>query len=659
MTVLERAKQRLASAPSLAVPTDVLPRLERGRKQMLEDAPKRRLCMRFERGDTYWYVDGKNVLLSQNTVSNPDGSGKPPHRIRNKYNFIRPIVEDKVSASTQRVPGYEVNPTTTDASAWNAAKLASAVALYGYDQWRVRHATVKTVRYAIGGGGDGFALPYFDSTVGPFIALKDGSGYQGIGEVKILVLSGNEVYWEQGVDFYDSRWHAVERAMPIDEIKRLPGYINAGAINPDANTSDVPTDQTGRDHMAMVTYYFERPSAENPQGRKLTICNDRLACQEEPYPLVDTDGTVLDEPVPLRLSYTVDPDAGRDFGLTWQLIDAQRTIQDCWNKLLEWKNRCLNPQMRAPVGSLITPPDDQPGAVRYYRPISGQVPEWEQPPPVPEALFRMLAQMKEDMREMAAYEDVHADPNVAAKTVQQVINQSEARWQSFLGDLADWHSRLMRRCLLLVARHYTEPRLLTINGRSGPYLIPDFRGAHLMGQVNVTVAPGTLQYRSRQDTLNRLQWINQNFPGWLKPEQALAALDGGTAEKLVESYELDLARANKIIQKIRDGSVLDMPTQLDAETGEEIPTFMPRKDLDDNLTVWRQVFADFAKTEEYDQLPPELQEVPKLILAGIQRLEFEAAQEQMARQNAMAEQQGMTNAAKPAQPKPLPDQPTQ
>src|ERR1044072_2465937 len=96
------------------LPPDVEIALQRGRRVMRKDASKRRLCMKFERGDTYWYVNGRGLLDFQSTVTNTNGTGKPPHRIRNTYDFIRPIVEAKVSAATQRVPSIEVIPTGTD-----------------------------------------------------------------------------------------------------------------------------------------------------------------------------------------------------------------------------------------------------------------------------------------------------------------------------------------------------------------------------------------------------------------------------------------------------------------------------------------------------------------------------------------------------------------
>jgi hypothetical protein len=85
----------------------------------------------------------------------------------------------------------------------------------------------------------------------------------------------------------------------------------------------------------MVTDYFERPCPKYPEGRRLRIANGRVICPEEPYPLRDHEGKVIDEPILHRLVYTHDPEADQDFGLTWQLIDFQRSRRTartrCWS----------------------------------------------------------------------------------------------------------------------------------------------------------------------------------------------------------------------------------------------------------------------------------------------------------------------------------------
>jgi hypothetical protein len=658
----------------LPVPPKVTDRTTRGRKRMKRDAPKRRLCIRFERGDTYSWITEKNVLFAQPTVTYASGGGKPSHRQRNSYNFIRPLVEDKVSASTQRVPGYEVVPTTSDPEDLGAAKLAELVALYGYDQFGVRRASVDTVKTAIAHGGAGFAMPYWEPNVGPYVNV-DGE-WVGQGDVKILTLNGNEVYWEPGSKFEDSRWWCIERARPLEEIYELPGYVG-GVLTADAQTSDIPTDSQEKDNLAMTTEYFERPCPKYPDGRWLTIAAGRQIVDNrlidptsqdpaQPYPLRDADGQVIDEPLIHRLVYTHDPDCDQDFGLVWQLIDFQRTAQDCLNKILEYKNRGLNLQMLAQKGSLIDRPNDIPGAIRYYR-QGFDKPDWEHAPDpaILNGLISIFNLTLEQMRLVAAYEDIHADPNVAAKTTAAVIEQSLARWQSFLGDLAEWHSRVMRHCLVLVARYYREPRLLLIRGSRGWESIADFRGAKLMTQVNVRVNAGSLEYLSKDQIFQRVQYYAAM--GWVNREQGMAAIENGTAAKLIESYELDVARVNRVIQKIRDGSVMDMPTRTetvtvtDPVTGQtqqvpqEVPTWMP-SDWD-NLDVWQQELASWMKTPDFEQFDPSMQAVAKEMWKGIQDLQAQHAQRQMDQMTAVAGDMGMRNAARPQSPAQLPSVP--
>ncbi|MDQ3153605.1 MAG: hypothetical protein M3R63_18465, partial [Actinomycetota bacterium] len=159
MSLMDAARERVKGPTGLEIPASLGEKLQRGRKEMLRDAHRRRLCMRFERGDTYWYLTDKGTLSFQPTVTAANGGGKPSHRVRNKYNYIRPIVQAKVSAATQRVPSYDISPSTTDPTDEGAARLSEQVALYGYDKWRLRSTTVKVCTLAIGHGGDGFAMP--------------------------------------------------------------------------------------------------------------------------------------------------------------------------------------------------------------------------------------------------------------------------------------------------------------------------------------------------------------------------------------------------------------------------------------------------------------------------------------------------------------------
>lgn len=680
MTALP-ADRSEAAAPRvpLPVPGKVERQMLRGREVMKRDAAKRRLCMRFERGETFWWVDERSRLNQTATVTSAGGGGKPPHKVRNQYNFIRPIVEDKVSAATQRVPQFTVEASTNDPEDAGAAKLSEKVCIYGYDEWRMRSTAIDAVKTAVAHGGASYTLAYWEPNVGPYVEV-DGENV-GQGDVRLLVLSGNEVYWNSGSKFNESPWWVVERARDIDEVYKSVGYVG-GKLAPNASVTDIPTDRQPADNLVITSEFYERPCPQYPRGRWFTIADGKVIVDarlidprnEYPwrdYPLEDPDGNVLDEPILHRLVYTHDPDDDDDLGLVWQLIDFQRAAQDCVNKMLEYKNRGLNLQMLAPTNSLITQPDDVPNSVRYYKlSPNGEKPEWEPPPSgqILNALQQIFNLIIEQMNRVASYEDIQAESNVAARTTQAVIEQSMARWQSFLGDLAEWWSRLARHCLLLVARFYNEPRTIEIRGRMGWQSIQDFKGAHLLGQANVRVSPGSLDYLSKAAIMAKVQYYASM--GWVTKEQGMAAIEGGMSEKLQEGYDQAAAKVNRIINRIRDGSVMEMPTRqemitvTDPLTGmqqqipQEVPIWMPNEW--DSIPVWQQQLALWLQTQDFELLTaehPERAEVAKLMWAGLQQVEQQQQMQKAQQQQAMAMSLGMGNAAAPQSPKPSPSLP--
>lgn len=673
------------------VPQDVMRRTTRGRKATLRDAVKRRLCMEFSRGNTYGYEDGDGRYQTYALSTNLNGSGKPSHRIRNKYDFIGPIIDSKVSAATQRTPSYDAMPSTTDPESIGAAKLAVKVALYGYDKWRYSIAKEKVFRLAIGGGGVGYAMPYFDANIGPY--RDDGmGGVQGEGEIRIETYTGNEVSSEPGVEFEDSRWCEVVKAYPLDQIYDMPGFVKGIKLTADAVATQYPDSTVESDNLALVYKYYERPSQKYPDGRCVVSCNGRpiidyrLIDPTEPYwwgcyPLQDHESNVLDEPLLHRLVYRHDGSKDSDLGLTWLLIDFERTIQDCYNKILEYKNRGLNPQMVAPVGSLIDRQRDDPGYTNYYKPVGGMKPEWETPVQVPQALFQIIDMTLGHMRDVAADNDFNADPNVAAKTVAAVDVQTQSKWEKFMRSVEEWDSRLMRHCLLLVSRFYTEQRVIAIRGRWGePQRITDFTGRDLLGESNIRVKPGSTQQQSRQQIQGLLSWVQANWPGYLAPEMAIAAMQDGTPDNLIKGYQEDIDRVNGVIADIINGTLMDrpewpvvvmmdrplvvggqpqigpdgLPVIAPQPTQTMAPNWMPTPT--DSIPIWKTVFGDWMKTDEYAKLPLAMQSMAGEIWIALETQEQQKAQQAQAAQMAQAVQLGQQNAAA-APVKGVPSQP--
>lgn len=635
------------------VPGDVTERIEASKRRIAEFSAQNNECIEFWRGNQYIYRSPQGYISRQGTLINE--LGKPRHRVRQTRNILVDVVRHEVSAATQRVPDYQILPSTSDHDDVSAARIASKVARYGYDKWRIRDVTERVVTYAVvSRTGEGFAWPYWDTSVGPII---DPEEHIGVGEVKIAVFGPNEVGWEPGVQFEDSRWYVIRQAKPVQSVTGLPGFLGF-RVKEDAQADSEASQKGGKGSAAdrklvLVTEYLERPCQEYPNGRRLVIVNDKLAIPPEDYPCFDAGGNVSDEPVLHKLSYIVDPDNDRDIGLVPHLLDAQRTYNDCNNKQLEWKNLALNPQLIAPMGAFskrqrIT---DEPGAVFTYNPVGGMKPEWRQTPAVPGELGQFKQDALSDVSRIAAQNAMPQD--ASGKALQVLIERDANARQAFVARLAEFHSRLMRSCLALVAQRYTEPRLVKVNGMFGPDSIEDFKGSDLRSQVDVLVLPESIEPRTRQALEQRVMAYAQL--GWISGEKAMDAIEKGTAADIVDSYMLDVSRCHRLLRKIMAGpEVFLNEPPVPGPDGLPSASWMPRPQ--DAIPVHRTIFADFSKTVEYEQSEPAVQEAVNLYLQALDMLEQAKAAQMALQQTQMAESLGMSNAAKPSTASPLPSQ---
>jgi len=286
-------------------------------------------------------------------------------------------------------------------------------------------------------------------------------------------------------------------------------------------------------------------------------------------------------------------------------------------------------------------------------------------PPIPPELFQQKEEAINDMARISAQNDIPNQVESAAG-IRFLLEKDSSRRSNFYNNLARYHSRLARHCLYLVQRHYTEPRLLKIRGEQGIELVPDFMGAELLGEVDVRVQPGSLEPLTRESIEAKI--LAYADRGWVSPHEAMAAINAGTAESLVQSYERDIARANLLIRKCKEGPAVLFATPprrpffgedpgIDEETGEPreyIPGWMPRPF--DDIAVQKDVIADFMKGTEYDDFDPPTQEALNAVYDGMLQLEAKQQAQAAAAQEETAQSLGMSNASKPQTPPPLPSQ---
>lgn len=615
----------------------------------------------FWRGNQYAYVDSKNRLSFLPTKTTPTGAGKRPWLSRSVNNLLMDIVQHEVSAVTQRIPSYEVTPTAPDPEKRSAAKTSEQVALWGYEEWNNQLAAVKAVTHAVV-GQESFAWPYYDTSIGPMIRGKDGESVIGRGDVRTKIYGPQDAMWEPGVRYEDSPYHIIVQDSTLQEVVSTPGFYGK-PVTPDAESLRGGRRGWGKARNAQLVRkytYLEKPTRSYPSGRWLTIANGRQIAKERVYPVPEGDALV-------PLSYIVDPDNDRDMGLVQHLMDPQRVYNDAWNKIIEWKNLALNPQLFVAPGVLqgqvIT---SEPGAVYEIADPKNNI-YWRDVPALPQELFQITQEMNSVIARLAAQNDIPGQVE-AGKAIQALIERDAARRQAFIARVAKWHGQVATRQLYLVQHNYQEPRLLRIKGRWSTDTIRDFKGAKLLGQTDVRVATSSIEPRTKASMEQKVLAFADR--GWITAEQAMSAIEGGYTGDLVTSYELDEGRATRIIARIKAGpealyGTPEQPapdrieTQADPVTGEpvqvEIPDFMPRPF--DNIPVQRHVFEDWMKTEEFESLDPEMQAAANDVYMGMLKIEADKqAQEQRAMEMAAAAK-GMNNAARDSGPGGMPDAP--
>jgi hypothetical protein len=671
-TVAARVKQAVVQTVNgeLKAPPEIQARLKRGEAAMSEGAPRRNECLRFVRGRQYSWVDSQNVIREQATTSDYERrGGRARHRVRSVRNFIYDHSEAEVAGATQRIPGYDIAPTSYEPRRTSAAALSRRVAYYGYEKWGLDQAAERTIRYAVA-VDEGFAWPYFDNTVGPYFEAEVNGEKKtiGQGEIKVRVYGPNEVFWEPGIRFDESRWHAIKQARDMDSVMESDGYVG-GKLEADGQKAETSDPDSAQERLVLVTEYLERPSRSNPSGRWITMANGRVIIPSRPYPCRDGEGKILDEPVLHELHYSEDPDSDRNLSPVRFAIDAQRQLNHAVSKIAEWVNLALNPQLLVKNGKVLSGKiNDVPGAIVR---VVGDA-EWRPVPPIPPELFKQKEEAISDIARIFAQNDIPAQVE-SGKGIQYLLEKDSSRRANFYKNLAKFHSRLMRHCLYLVQSHYTEPRLLKIRGEQGIEPIADFMGAELLGEVDVRVSAGSLEPLTRESIEAKI--LAYADRGWVSPHEAMAAINSGTAEGLVQSYEKDVARANLIIQKVKEGPevLFDTPARrpffgedpgyeetvnemgaAEAVVREFIPGWMPRPF--DNVPVQKDVIADWMKGTEYDDLEPPQQEAINAVYDSFLELEAKHQAEAAAAQETTAESLGMSNAARPSTPPPLPDQ---
>jgi hypothetical protein len=459
------------------------------------------------------------------------------------------------------------------------------------------------------------------------------------GDIRIKVLRQDQVMWHPNQSFEESRWHAVRDAQPCEDVhERLHAELGTckgdhclcHEIKPDASAAALDyQDGDSTADLVFVYHYFERPSNAFARGRYLLIAGRHIISKVYPYPIQ------ADMPVIHRMPWIRRTNRDRGLGIGELAIDIQRSINRIVNQLIAWRYLCLNPQLLAPEGSIKSVVTEEPGVVVEYRPTGGKEPKWRDVPEIPVSLFKDLEQAYQDM-DMVVGGSSALPPGVESGSGIQAVNEREQSFRAqVIANLATWYSGLGRHLLCLVKQHYTEERLLTINGRFGVEMIEDFMGDQLGGPdeefADVRVAEASITPRTRAEMEAKIMMFADK--GWIPPQMAMGALQGGTAEVILDRFELDIAKAHRHINQL-----------ILIGRGKVDESLVPEPGPMDNHDVQADVLMEWMKTADFERQHEIVQVLAMALLNGHQAMQQAKLDQEAMRVATRAAQQGMDNA---------------
>ena len=600
-----------------------------------------------------------------------------PGEKRYTYNKIKPAILTLLAKLTKNRVKLEVKPDTNDIDRIETAKAALKFLKY---QWDVDDMDAKSQRLKFYMLVDGFpALKvYVDKTQGEDIALPDDLTEDvervpaKTGKIVTRVVDQFALKIDPSAEcIEDIRWVIEESPMDVDEIEDIWGV----RVEPEdtlsiRNTFDwslaTSTQPTKKyTNMAMVYDYWELPNSKYPNGRRIVVAGDKVLENstnpgEFPYiffpaiPLPGTaiaTGVVTDMTTPQR-SYNIKRTA------------EARVLEEMGNPI--WK---------VPTGSV---DDDEIvneiGGIIHFTPISGSEPKREQGVEPGVGWQNAMERDEADMEDISGAHEISqgAAPkgNNTFSGLALQVEQDETKLHLLVNSYENGIKKWAEKVLRLVQKHFPEEQQLSIVGENGQIEAFTFSGSDLSGKEVVDVIPGSSMpaLKAVQDQKIMEMWgaglFNDPRTGLPDVRRVVRMLgesiaaeyfddteqdenkalmenrawqqafsDTATVQALREYYQ-NLQRYQNALAQGEDPAQLGPPPQMPVQ-------FRPVREFDDHETHIR-AHNRYRKTDEYDQLPPELQAIVDQHVAQHEQYLMqpivEQQQEQMAMQQAQVQE---------------------
>ena len=333
-----------------------------------------------------------------------------------------------------------------------------------------------------------------------------------------------------------------------------------------------------------VKEYWEIPSKQHPKGRHITIANGKLLQYEDnPY------GRLPYEPfVHIRVPGRVD-----GASVIEDLIPLQREYNTVKSQRIMNRNLTFNQRILAPAGALINDPTSEPGEILEYNVSKGK-PEIMTPPPEPGYVEADLERTLRDLENVSGIHEVSkgtTPPGVkSGVAIAYLQEQDDTKMGPTIHSIENGLEKWAVFVLSIVEEYYQESRLVKVLGKNNQIEVIEFKGADIKGNRDVMVVAGSALPQSkaaRQEFILNLvdRGIIQD------PQVILKLLEFGNMEEVYEELAIDVNQAQSENKRWQQGD------------------FSPIVRDFYNHQVHVGEHNKFRKSDDYEQLPPEAQQI--------------------------------------------------
>jgi hypothetical protein len=522
----------------------------------------------------------------------------PPWRVRLVINRIRPVVRKEIAKLTSQKPQFVAVPATSDDSDLAASRAAEQLLDSMWNDLKL----ARTVRQAIWWEaicGTSFLKDWWDPNCGP-----PGPDGRPIGDIKVEAVDPfHLVVGDIREPELDSQpWVMHATTHPREWVKRNLGKdvsTKATVAATQAIMEDVLTGQytprPTQQVLCLETWLRPGVHPDLSEGGLITIVGDQLVhvCD------YSTDGPVFDhgempftklDHIPMGRFYS-------DSSIT-DLVPLQRELNRTRSQIVEIKNMTSKPKYMAPENSVdATAITSEPGQVIFYKFGLGK-PEVIEPPSLPGYVIEAIQELRSDFDDVSGQHQISrgfAPSHTAASAIAFLQEQDDTLLAYTTASLEEGIARLGTHCLSHVRQFWDTPRVVRTVGSDGVFDAILFQASDLRGISDVRVQSGSslpMSKAARSATLLDL-YSKGAFGNPTDPAagaKLLAALDLGGVDKAMEDWQADRRQVD------RENILMSKGVQV---------TVNPY----DNDAAHIAGHQRFQKGQEYQALPPQLQQV--------------------------------------------------